>query len=164
MSAWSALVARLLTGGVWLWAGLVKIGDPYASVQAVRAYQLLPADLAEVVGHLLPTLEVVIGAALVLGVLTRGSAAVSVVLFAAFIVGIVSVWARGIEIDCGCFGGGGYQAGASADYPWEIARDAALLLLSAFLIWRGGGRLALDTVLFRRTEGEKAWAGTPGSD
>lgn len=152
MSAWIALAARLLTGGVWVWAGAVKIGDPYASVQAVRAYQLLPADLAEVVGHLLPTLEVVVGIALIVGVLTRVSGGVSALLFVAFIVGIASVWARGIEIDCGCFGGGGAEAGASADYPWEIARDVGLLALSAFLAWRGGGRLALDTVLFRRAE------------
>ncbi len=150
MPAWIALAARLLTGGVWVWAGVVKIGDPYASVQAVRAYQLLPSDLAEVVGEPLPTLEVVVGSALVLGVLTRVSAGVSALLFVAFIVGIASVWARGIEIDCGCFGGGGAEPGASADYPWEIARDAGLLALSVFLAWRGGGRLALDTVLFGR--------------
>ena len=71
----------------------------------------------------------------------------------AFIIGIASVWARGITIDCGCFGGGGYDADAASQYPWEIARDAGLLLLSAYLVWLGRTRIALDNLLFpRRSE------------
>ncbi len=151
MKEWLGLGARLLTGGVWIYAGAVKLPDPYASVQAVRAYELLPASVAEAVGYLLPPLEVVVGIALVLGVLTRGAAAVSAVLFLAFIVGIASVWARGMEIDCGCFGGGGYDPDARSSYPWEIARDAGLLAASLLLVWLRRTRLALDNLLFRRT-------------
>ena len=94
---------------------------------AVRAYQLLPGDGATTVGQLLPVLEVVVGTCLVLGLLTRGAAVVSALMFVAFIIGIASVWARGITIDCGCFGGGGYDADAASQYPWEIARDVGLL-------------------------------------
>ena len=65
-----------------------------------------------------------------------------------FIIGIASVWARGITIDCGCFGGGGYDADAASQYPWEIARDVGLLVLSAYLVWLGRTRLALDNLLF----------------
>ncbi|HWJ12052.1 MAG TPA: MauE/DoxX family redox-associated membrane protein [Nocardioides sp.] len=146
--AWVGLLARLVTGGVWLVAGALKITEPDASINAVRAYQLLPASLAEVVGLALPGLEVVIGLALVVGVFTRGAAVLSALLFAAFIVGIASVWARGIEIDCGCFGGGGADPGASSAYPWEIARDAALLAASLLLVGVRRTRLALDSVLF----------------
>jgi uncharacterized membrane protein YphA (DoxX/SURF4 family) len=148
---WLGLVARLVTGGVWIYAGAVKLPDPYASVQAVRAYELLPSSVAEAVGYLLPPLEIVVGLALVLGLLTRGAAVVSAVLFVVFIVGIASVWARGMEIDCGCFGGGGYDPDARSDYPWEIARDAALLLASCYLVWLRRSRVALDNLLFRRT-------------
>ena len=106
------------------------------------------------VGHLLPVLEVVVGAMLVLGVLVRGAAVVSALLFVMFILGIVSVWARGIEIDCGCFGGGGYDPDATSKYPWEIARDVALLALSLFLVRLPRSRWALDNVLFRPTDDE----------
>jgi uncharacterized membrane protein YphA (DoxX/SURF4 family) len=148
---WTGLVARLVVGGVWIYAGAIKLPDPDESVNAVRAYELLPGDTAVTVGHLLPILEVVVGAMLVLGVLVRGAAAVSALLFVAFIVGIVSVWARGIEIDCGCFGGGGYDPDATSKYPWEIARDTGLLALSVFLVWLPRSRWALDSVLFRST-------------
>jgi len=154
VKAWAGLAARLVVGGVWIYAGAIKLPDPDGSVAAVRAYEMLPGDSAVTVGHLLPVLEVVVGAMLVLGVLVRGAAVVSALLFVMFILGIVSVWARGIEIDCGCFGGGGYDPDATSKYPWEIARDVALLALSLFLAWLPRSRWALDNVLFRPTDDE----------
>ncbi len=149
MREWFGLLARLVVGGVWIAAGAIKLTDPNTSVAAVRAYELLPSSVIEPVGYLLPALEVVIGLALVFGVMTRGAALISGLLFVAFIIGIASVWARGIEIDCGCFGGGGASPDATSKYPWEIARDVGLLLLSGFLVWSPRSRLALDSVLFR---------------
>ena len=145
------LLVRLVVGGVWIVAGALKLPDPAQSVTAVRAYQLLPGDLVQPVGQLLPVIEVVIGACLILGLLTRWSALASALLFVAFIVGIASAWSRGILIDCGCFGGGGFDPDAAAKYPWEIARDAVLLLASLYLVWKPSSRLALDTKLFPAT-------------
>lgn len=150
MKEWVGLLGRVVTGGVWIAAGAVKLPDPAQSVDAVRAYQLLPGSLVQPVGQLLPVIEIVVGATLVLGLLTRGSAIVSALLFTAFVIGIASVWARGISIDCGCFGGGGYDPDAAAKYPWEIARDTALLLTSLFVAWLPSTRLALDALLFGR--------------
>ncbi|MBF4160118.1 DoxX family membrane protein [Nocardioides sp. CBS4Y-1] len=148
--AWVGLLVRLVVGGVWIVAGAIKLPDPDAGIDAVRAYQLLPGAVVPAVGLLLPIVEVVVGVALVLGLLTRFAAVVSCLLFVAFIAGISSAWARGITIDCGCFGGGGYDPDAAAKYPWEIARDVALLAASAFLVWRGRRtRWALDARLFR---------------
>lgn len=147
---WVGLLARLVTGGVWIVAGGLKITEPDASIAAVRAYQLLPSSVAEAVGIALPAVELVIGLALVVGVFTRGAAALSALLFLAFVIGIASVWARGLEIDCGCFGGGGAKAGAASDYPWEIARDTALLAASLLVVSVRRTRLALDSVLFAR--------------
>ena len=167
---WIGTAARLVTGGVWLVAGAIKLPDPYESVSAVRAYEVLPESLVPFVGHLLPVLEVVVGLLLVTGLLTRYAALLSAVLFGVFVIGIVSVWARGIEIDCGCFGGGGAEEGASAKYPLEIARDLALMAASAWLVRHPRTRVALDNLLFRsddRTlernlDGEEEHAGQPG--
>jgi len=149
---WLGLLARLATGGVWIVAGALKIPEPAASVQAVRAYRLLPEAVVPTVGQLLPVVEVVVGLALVVGLLTRTMAVVSAVLFVAFIIAIASAWARGLTIDCGCFGGGGYDPDAADKYPWEIARDVALLAGSVFVAAFGHrSRWALDHVLFRRT-------------
>jgi uncharacterized membrane protein YphA (DoxX/SURF4 family) len=151
MARWFGLVARLVVGGVWIVAGALKLPDPHASVQAVRAYQLLPGDSAVLIGNALPAVEVVLGALLVLGVLTRPAAAVSAALMLAFVVGIASVWARGIEIDCGCFGGGGPSAAGSSAYPLEIARDLALFAASVWLVVRRDTALALEHLILRPT-------------
>jgi uncharacterized membrane protein YphA (DoxX/SURF4 family) len=148
---WRGLVgvlARLVVGGVWVVAGASKLPDPAANVRAVRAYDLLPEAVVPVVGHALPVLEIIVGACLLLGLLTRGVAVVSALMLCAFVVGIASAWARGLSIECGCFGGGGGPAAnARAAYPWEIARDVGLLLLSAWLVWRPRTPYAVDNVL-----------------
>lgn len=146
---WFGVVARLVVGGVWLAAGLLKIADPTENVRAVRAYQLLPESIVPTVGHALPILEILVGGCLLAGVLVRANAVLSAVLLVAFVVGISSAWARGLSIECGCFGGGGGPAvNAAAKYPWELARDAGLLLLSGWLAWRPRTPYAVDDVLF----------------
>jgi uncharacterized membrane protein YphA (DoxX/SURF4 family) len=146
---WFGLVVRLVTGGVWIAAGALKLPHPADSVRAVRAYDLLPEAVVPTIGHLLPVVEIVVGLCLVLGVLVRGASLVSALLFLAFIVGISTAWARGLSIECGCFGGGGEIPDAAAAYPGEIARDVGLLALSLWLVVRPSSRLALDNVLFR---------------
>ena len=148
-------MARLVTGGVWIVAGALKLPDPAASVRAVRAYDLLPEAVVPTVGHLLPVVEVVVGLLLVAGLLTRPAAVVSSLLLVAFVVGIASAWARGLSIDCGCFGGGGFDADAREEYPSEIARDVGLLAASAWLVVRPASWLSLDTRLFPDVHGRE---------
>jgi uncharacterized membrane protein YphA (DoxX/SURF4 family) len=147
---WAATLARLLLGAVWLVAGLAKVGDLDASVRAVRAYRLLPDVGAQVVGAALPLAEVLLGLLLVAGLFVRASAVLSALLMAAFVVGIASAWARGLRIDCGCFGSGGdLTAGEEPAYGWELARDGALLLLALLLTRWPAGHYALDGLLAR---------------
>ncbi len=148
--SWVGLGARVVIGVVWIVAGLAKLPDPAASVRAVRAYRLLPEVAVPVIGYGLPVLEVAVGLLLVLGLGTRVAAALSSVLLVLFIVGIASVWARGLQIDCGCFGGGGFAADASEQYPWEITRDLALLAASAALACRPHTHWSLDRFLLER--------------
>ena len=137
MKEWFGTLARLVVGAVWLVAGLLKISDGAASVRAVRAYDLLPV------------VELLLGLCLLAGLLTRGSAVLSALLLLAFVAGIASAWARGLVIDCGCFGGGATPGeNAAAAYPWDIARDVGLLALSGWLVWRPRTPWSLDQLVF----------------
>ena len=139
------VLARLVVGATWAVAGALKLPDPSGNVRAVRAFKILPEAVVPVVGHTLPSLEIVVGVSLLAGFLTRVTATVSALILTAFVVGIASVWARGLSIECGCFGGGGGPAAnATAAYPWDIARDVGLLLLSAWLVWRPRTSWSLD--------------------
>jgi uncharacterized membrane protein YphA (DoxX/SURF4 family) len=135
---------RLVLGGVILVAGALKVTNLGQSALAVRAYQLLPYDLAGYVGYALPIIEIVIGLLLVLGLFTRMSALLGALLMLAFVIGIASAWARGLSIDCGCFGGGGTIGAEQTAYPLELSRDVALLLAGAWLVRRPHTAYALD--------------------
>ena len=144
---WLALAARLLLGCVFVVAGALKLPDPAAAVRAVRAYDLLPEGLVGPVAFGLPVLEIAVGIALLAGVLVRTAALATAVLLVVFLVGIVSAWARGLQIDCGCFGGGGQVDASATAYPWEVARDTAMLLVALALARWPHSRLALATRL-----------------
>jgi uncharacterized membrane protein YphA (DoxX/SURF4 family) len=145
---WLGTAVRLGLAGVWLAAGAAKVTDLAASGRAVNAYRLMPYDVAVVVGAALPFVELALGVLLLAGLATRIAAAVSAVLLAVFVAGISSAWARGLSIDCGCFGGGGeLGAGQAPSYGPELARDAAFLLLAGFLVAWPRTRLSLDSWL-----------------
>ena len=109
----------------------------------MRAYRLLPDDLARLVAYGLPVLEVSLGLMLLLGVATRLAAVAVGVLLIVFIAGIVSAAVRGLQIDCGCFGGGGEVGAGQTRYGQEIARDLGLLALCGFLVARPRSRFAV---------------------
>jgi len=142
------LLARLILGVVLIWAGAAKVTSPAVSARAVRAFQILPYDFAGYVGYGLPLLEILIGLLLVIGLFTRISAAVGGLLMLAFIIGIASAWARGLTIDCGCFGGGGTIAAAQTQYPLEILRDLGVAACAAWLVVRPRTAYSLDHRLF----------------
>lgn len=145
------LGARLVLGGVLLVAGLLKVTRLDASVQSVRLYQLLPWEITAVVGSALPVIEIALGVMLITGTFTRISAILGSLLMVAFLIGIVSVWARGISIDCGCFAPGGQVDASQTQYPLEIARDAGLLVLGAWTAWQPVSPFAVDRWLFGPT-------------
>jgi len=142
------VLTRLILGVVLIWAGAAKVTSPALSARAVRAYQILPYDLAGYVGYALPVVEVLVGLLLVIGLFTRASAVVGGLLMVAFIIGISSAWARGLSIDCGCFGGGGTIAAAQTQYPLEILRDIGVAACAAWLVVRPRTAYSLDHHLF----------------
>ena len=133
-----------MLGGVFLVAGVLKAIDPQASVAAVRAYQLLPAWIVTIVGWGLPFAEIALGLLLLAGIATRAVAVGAAMLLVIFIAGVASAAARGLSIDCGCFGGGGAVEPGQAAYGLELIRDIGLLLLALWLIWQPRSRLTLD--------------------
>jgi len=126
------LVLRVFLGGFYIVAGAVKIPDPGKFAEAVSNYRLLPHPLINSVAITLPWIEVVAGVFLVLGLWRRSSAWLINVMTVVFIVAIASAVARGLSIECGCFGTvGGRQVGLKA-----IAEDVGLLICGLWVLWQ----------------------------
>lgn len=141
---WLGLIARLILGGVLFVAGYLKVSAPDKSQMAVRAYEMLPIPVANTLGLVLPFAEVAMGALLILGSLTRVMAALGGFTMVIFIIAISQAWARGLNIDCGCFGGGGAVEPGQTKYLEEILRDTGLALLAFYLIRYPVNKFSVD--------------------
>lgn len=136
LGAW---LLRLGLGGMLVAAGLLKLRDPSGFAVEISNYQLLPS-LAAYPAVILPATELVLGLGLILGPAAwRRAATVGVaILFLLFTVAVTSAYVRGINISCGCFGGGGDAIG-----PLTLLRNLALLLgISALWVWDAPPRQA----------------------
>ena len=140
-------LARLGLAAVWLVSGTLKAIDLDQTVVAVRAYDVLPRAAVDVVAAVLPFFEIALGVLLLLGIGTRLVAVVSGVLLLAFIAGVTQAWARGLSIDCGCFGGGGAVDPGATAYVQELVRDVGFLALAAWLAVRPHTLLSMDARL-----------------
>jgi len=134
LQPWIGLLSRLTLGGVLFVAGYLKVDKLEVSQMAVRSYELLPIPIANFLGQTLPFFEVVVGLLLILGAATRAVAALGGFTMFIFIIAIAQAWARGLNIDCGCFGGGGTVDPDQTRYLQEILRDAGLVALALFLV------------------------------
>ena len=150
---WVGTVARVVLGGIWIWAAWSKLGNPRGFVQAVRAYDVTPEWMSKAIGYGLPVLEVCIGVLLILGIVTRAAAIVSGLLLFVFLIGLIQASARGLKLECGCFGGGGTTIG-STHYTLDILRDVGLIAVSAYLVIWPITRFSIDEFLARNDQVE----------
>jgi uncharacterized membrane protein YphA (DoxX/SURF4 family) len=144
LAPWLTLVARLLVGGVLVVAGYLKVGNVAKSKMAVRAYEVLPISIANLLGEILPWLEIGAGLLLILGVAVKWSSIFAAALMFIFVAAIAQAWARGLSIDCGCFGGGGQVAPGKTRYLQEILRDLGLAITALYLIRYPLGRFGIE--------------------
>jgi uncharacterized membrane protein YphA (DoxX/SURF4 family) len=139
------LAARLAAGGIWLAAGIAKALDFDAFHVQLDGYDVLPHGAVSWVSYGLPLLEIVLGGYLILGLLVRPAAWLSLGLLLVFIAAQAQAWARGLAIDCGCFGTVDVQrVGAGT-----ILRDLLLSIPTVVVLAVGGGRYGLDILLHR---------------
>jgi len=145
---WLGTVIRLFLGAIFLWASLAKLHSPRTFLLTVRAYDATPEWLSKGIAYGLPVLEFCVAIVLIVGVMTRIVASVSVLLFLVFLIGLIEASARGIQLECGCFGGGGATAG-STSYTLDILRDIGLLILAAYLVVWSFTRISVEEYLAR---------------
>jgi len=116
--------------------------NPQQFAISVRAYQIVPLNLSNLFALALSWSELVAGALLIVGFLTRKAAGTVMIMLTMFIVAIATVIVRGMVIDCGCFGSEGSNAG-----PVLIVRNVALMA-AAFLVMRyNRGFLGIDSAV-----------------
>ena len=125
------LLLRLALGGVFIYAGALKIVDAQGFALAVHHFRLTPWAVSVAVAIYLPWLEVLAGSALIFRRLPLGAALALLAMTSVFLAALVSAWARGLDISCGCFGKEVHNI--QTHFPQLILRDTALLAAAVIL-------------------------------
>ncbi len=145
----ASLIAHWFLGGVFIAAAYHKIVHPDEFALTVATYQILPLNLINLQAIGLPWMELLVGAALIIGIWTRESALVTVGMNIMFIVAIIIVLYRGEEIMCGCFA----SADAGHQIGWDLVlRDFGLIIIGVYLTTVGARYLSVDNALAQRHE------------
>ena len=96
------LIARLLIGGILIYASFNKIVDPGGFAKAIANYHIIPFGLENSMAIILPWLELIVGLCLIIGVFIDGAAFLVIVMMVVFIVAITFAILSGYNIECGC--------------------------------------------------------------
>ncbi len=132
------LMLRWAVAGVFAYAGFQKSADPLAFSDSIASFAILPDRLINPVALFLPPFEILLALAVATGIRRRPALVGLIVLLAVFMGALGSALARGIAVDCGCFG----SAEPSFSAAWRtLLRDLPLL----------GAALWLALVEYRRT-------------
>lgn len=131
-------LCRLVIGGAFIWAAATKVTELQRFGTEIANYQLLPPVFVPWFAVALPGIELVAGVACLAGVRTRAAVIVLTALTLVFIVALTQALVRGINLECGCFGG-------AEQATWgTVWRDVALLAAAGHILWHGPGPLALE--------------------
>jgi uncharacterized membrane protein YphA (DoxX/SURF4 family) len=119
------LIFRLIVGGAFFAAGLLKVGDPLEFAQNIKNFRAVSYELSFLAALILPWVEILCGALLITGILRQPSALLVSGLLVGFIILVGVTIARGIDTDCGCFGSLSHKA------DWLLlVQDGILLFFS----------------------------------
>lgn len=124
-------VVAIIVGGLFIYAGAIKVLDPVEFAGDIENYKLLPWPIGVRLAFYLPWLEIFCGLALITRILYRGGVFILTVLMSVFILATIVAKARGLDISCGCFG----HASKYLSFTWHLALDF-LLLGGLLFLWR----------------------------
>lgn len=126
-------VCQIAMGVIFGWAALAKIGDPAGFATQLHHFRLVPVPLENLFAVTLPWIELVAAVALLVGVQRRAAALLVAALMVVFTVAVGLALARGLDIECGCFG----TADASRVGVVKLLQNTGMVLASIVAIGRG---------------------------
>ena len=122
------LVLRVVLGVIFVYAAWVKLRDPWQLfAMSIDSYRILPLRAVELAAHIIPWAELAVGLWLITGLWLRISGALVSLLMLTFFVMMLRAYAKGMAIDCGCFGPG-------EAISWKTLLRDGTLLAAALLV------------------------------
>jgi len=134
------LIFRLILGAVFCYAAIDKIAHIDQFARAIYYYQILPGWAINIIAVFLPMAEMLAGIGLIIGIMPRGSAALINAMLVMFLVALIIVYIRGVDINCGCFSVSDRGRSSAIGLIW---RDAILLIMGIQIMCFGKDFLSI---------------------
>ena len=143
------LLIRLFIGGLFIFTGISKIVDPALFAREISFYRMLPDFTINLLAIILPWIEVVVGMLFMLGVRIKSNILLLGGMLLTFNFAIAVAWARGLNINCGCFSNVAKEIVGLGKLSENFAMFAALV----FMFFFPNNRFSLES--FVRKEGSE---------
>src|SRR5438552_16835857 len=122
-------IVDLIVGGIFIYAGTIKVLDPVRFGLDIDNYKTLPWFVSVRLAFYLPWLEIFCGLAVISRFFYSGGLSILTGLIAVFIGATVAAKMRGLDITCGCFGHASKNWNFSTHLVLDLALFAAILAL-----------------------------------
>ena len=124
------LLFRIIVGGIFFYAGFLKINDLQLFELSIRNYQILNDPWVGILAMTLPPLEIILGISILIKFLYQGALLIACMTMSVFIASLLSLLARNIDINCGCLG-------LNTSVQIQIMIDILIVLMCIFLMKYG---------------------------
>lgn len=121
-------LCRLFLTGVFIYSGYIKVEQPLQFAVVLSGYQLIPERFILPIATYFPWIEILLGAAILIGWKIRYFAAAATALLLFFSLLLAVTYFRGIEANCGCFS---FDDPIS---PLTILRDGIIVVPAIYLL------------------------------
>jgi uncharacterized membrane protein YphA (DoxX/SURF4 family) len=119
------IAGRLGIAAIFLYAGIAKVREPWLQFAvSIESFKIVPETWLEPIARILPWCEIALAIALLPGILTRWFSLILTGMLCWFLFIGIRAYAKGLTVDCGCFGSGG----GGIDAKWFVEHAAMLAL------------------------------------
>jgi uncharacterized membrane protein YphA (DoxX/SURF4 family) len=136
LNKWVVLAIRIVIGGIFIYASINKILNPDAFARIIHNYRLFPPSLINIIAIVIPWIEIISGALLIIGWKYKAANLIIGGMLATFIIALAISYIRGININCGCFS---TTASTKSDLLMRIFEDV-LMVIGCLIIGFAGKR------------------------
>lgn len=144
------VIFRLVAGGIFVVSGFTKLMfPPEEFAEVISSYQLAPQSFLNPLALIIPWIELLSGAFLLMGLFTMIAAGLVAVQLAGFTAVLVITMSSGIDLeDCGCFAALGFK-----ETPLQaLIRDAVLLAMILMFLFSRNRSYSLDSLSEGKSE------------
>lgn len=143
----SIALLRIILGCVFIFASVDKIADPQSFAASITNYRIVSGNLALLFATILPWIELLSGLGLLLGLLVRGSALLTLALLGLFTILVGLAMLRGLDISCGCF----TQDPSAGKVGWmKIGENLLLIAMNVVVLYPSVHNFSLEGYLRKR--------------